>query len=324
MTHMTHVFVINPAAGQADRGEEIRQKLETYGDSIEYEIYRTRSSGDATRFVREWCRLHPTDPVRFYACGGDGTLNEVVNGAVGFPQASVTAYACGSGNDYVKYYGGAAPFLDLDGLIQAEERPVDLIRVGDRYCINICHFGFDTVVAKTMIRVKRKKLIGGKRTYITGVVVALLKAMRNRCVVRVDGEPLNQRDMLLCTVSNGRYVGGLFQCAPRSINDDGLLDVCMLRPVSRLTFVLLVRLYAEGRHLEAPQLQRYVVYRRGKKVEIEAEEGFAISLDGEILDGSRFSVEIVPYGIRFAVPKGAVVPNQRKREESGKEAPIAI
>lgn len=311
---MFHVFIVNPAAGQADRGEEIRRKLEQYGNGLTYEIYSTCSSGDAARFVREWCIQHPDVSVRFYACGGDGTLNEVVNGAVGFPQASVTAYACGSGNDYVKYYGGAAPFLDLDGLIQAEERPVDLIRVGERYCINICHFGFDTVVAKTMIRVKRKKLIGGRRAYITGVVVALFKAMKNRCVVRVDGEQLNQRDMLLCTVSNGRYVGGMFQCAPRSINDDGLLDVCMLRPVSRLTFVALVRLYAEGKHLEAPQLQRYVVYRRGRQVEIEAAKGFALSLDGEILDGSRFTIEVVPHGIRFAVPKGATIPGPVKGE----------
>ena len=314
---MVHVFVVNPAAGQGGREGEIRQKLAKYGDGLEYELYRTSAPGDATRFVKDWCRTHPDRTVRFYACGGDGTLNEVVNGAVEFSQASVTAFACGSGNDYVKYYGGAAPFLDLDKLIQAEERPVDLIRVGDRYCINICHFGFDTVVAKTMAQVKRKRFLGGKNAYTTGVVVALFKAMKNHCVVRVDGEALNRRDMLLCTVANGKYVGGMFQCAPRSLNDDGLLDVCMVRPVSRLTFVALVRLYAQGRHLEDRRLQRYVVYRRGRRVELEAEEGFAISLDGEILDGSRFAIEVVPHGIRFAVPKGAAAPTQTK--EKGKQ-----
>ena len=83
-----------------------------------------------------------------YACGGDGTANEVLHGLIGFENASMTCYPCGSGNDYVKYYGGAEKFLDIEALLAGEEHRVDVMRMGHRYAINVINFGFDTAVAR--------------------------------------------------------------------------------------------------------------------------------------------------------------------------------
>ena len=105
---MKYVFIINPHAGEADNEEKIRREAE----GIEgCEFYVTKSVGDATEFVRNWCKDHAGEAVRFIACGGDGTINEVFNGAVGQKNASVTCYPCGSGNDFVKAFGGAEAFL---------------------------------------------------------------------------------------------------------------------------------------------------------------------------------------------------------------------
>lgn len=298
---MKHIFVVNPAAGTADSTESIRDTLAAYDGKLEYEIYVTSGEKDATAFVKS--RVAEGGELRFYACGGDGTVNEVASGLVGAKNASLAVYPVGSGNDFIKYYGTRDDFLDLDGLIEGEEEAIDVIRVGDRYSVNVCNFGFDTTVARTMIAVKHKKIIGGKRAYVTGVVTAVIKAMKNKCEVYADGEKLNEEKLLLCTVANGKYVGGAFCCAPRSVNDDGFLEVCLVKPISRFKFIKILPVYTDGKHLDDERFRDDIIYRRAKKVEVVAPEGFCISLDGEIVENNRFTAEVVEKAIRFVVPK---------------------
>ena len=301
---MKHIFIYNPNAGGDNRQRiaELQEKMKTEYSHFDYEFYPTKAAKDATAYVRARLTADPQTEMRFYACGGDGTANEVLHGIIGFANASMTCYPCGSGNDYVKYYGGKERFLDLDALLKAEERVVDAMRIGDRYSLNVTNFGFDTMVAKTMHEVRHKKLIGGKNAYTTGIVKALAVAMKNECTVWVDGEKLNDGAILLCTVSNGRYVGGAYCCAPHSANDDGLLDVCLVKPLSRLTFVRLVNSYKQGRHLDDPRFKNMIVYRRGRSVRVVAPEGFGYTLDGEIVIDNDFTIEICPGAVRFAVP----------------------
>ena len=131
---MKHVFVINPAAGKENSYETIKAALEALETHVDYELYVTQGVGDATTYIKNYCETY-AEPVRFYACGGDGTLNEVVSGVVNYPNASLGCYPCGSGNDFVKYYGGKEHFLDVRALIEADEEYVDLMRVGDRYAL---------------------------------------------------------------------------------------------------------------------------------------------------------------------------------------------
>lgn len=302
---MKHIFILNPAAGKENAMETLQSQLQNCFEKVDYEIYQTKGRGDAMDYIKNYCQTH-SEKVRFYACGGDGTLNEVVNGAVGFPNASVGCYPCGSGNDFVKYYGGKDIFLDLSAQLDAEEEEIDLIRVGERYAVNATHFGFDSCVAATMMKVRRKKLIGGKNAYTTGIVVALSKAMRNKCKVTVDGTLLNPEGrILLCTLANGQYVGGSYRCAPRSVNNDGLIEVCLVHPVSILKFLNLINYYKEGTHLSNPKFEKILRYCRGKKIEVEAPEGFIYTLDGELIQENKFTVEIAHKALRFAVPKGA-------------------
>jgi diacylglycerol kinase (ATP) len=218
----------------------------------------------------------------------------------------MSCYPCGSGNDFVKYYGGKKHFLNVEAIVNAKEEYIDLMRVGNKYSINATHFGFDSSVAQTMMNVRRKKLIGGKNAYTTGVVVGLMKAMKNECRVTVDGELLNPGGkILLCTVTNGQYVGGSFRCAPRSLDNDGLLEVCLVRPISHFTFLRLMNHYKEGTHLGDPKFERILEYRRGKSIHVEAPEGFVYAFDGELIRQNDFTVEVVPDAIRFAVPESA-------------------
>ncbi len=320
---MKHIFIINPAAGKENASEKIRAALDAMPESVDYEIYQTQAPGDATAYIRNYC-MNFSERVRFYACGGDGTLNEVVNGAVGFAHASVGCYPCGSGNDFVKYYGGKKHFLNVEALVEAEEEAIDLMRVGNKYAINATHFGFDSCVAKTMMNVRRKKLIGGKNAYTTGVVVGLFKAMKNKCRVWVDDELLNPSgNILLCTIANGQYVGGSFRCAPKSWDNDGLLEVCLVRPISHITFLRLMSYYTEGTHLDDPRFEKILEYRRGRNIRIEAPAGFVYSFDGELIRQNEFTVEVAPAAIRFAIPKGASPILSAEREETA-EQPLSV
>jgi len=300
---MEHLFIINPKSGKDDAKQALLDGLKAYEGKLDFQVYYTTGERDATRFVREKCQTG-RGPMRFYACGGDGTLNEVVSGAVGCERAEVAVYPCGSGNDFVKYYGGKEAFLDLDRLIGGKARKIDVMRAGDRYSVNVVNFGFDSCVADTMMKVRRMKVLGGKNAYKTAVFVAVLSAMKNKCDIKVDGTYINRGNMLLCTIANGKYVGGSFCCAPRSVNDDGLLEVCMVRAISRRRFISLLGPYGKGEHIGNPKFEDCIVYLRGKEVELEAPVGFKLSLDGEMTESQRLTIKVMPKALNFIVPKG--------------------
>ena len=107
---MKHIFIVNPHAGATSAVEELRNELAGSEFGSDYEFYVTKAPLDATKYVRSRCEAEPESTLRFYACGGDGTLNEVASGAIGFSNAEVACYPCGSGNDYIKYYGSKEDF----------------------------------------------------------------------------------------------------------------------------------------------------------------------------------------------------------------------
>jgi len=293
-------FIVNPKAGAGETAKKIAAGIKGIADA---EIYYTKAVNDATAFVKETCKANPDEEIRFVACGGDGTVNEVFNGAVGFDKASVTVYPCGSGNDFVKAFGGAEKFMDLEKLATAPTRKLDLIKIGDRYSVNVTNFGFDTTVAITINKEREKTGHGNKNAYTKGVVTALIKSMRTKVRVIVDEEIINpDGDLLLCTLANGQYVGGSFRCAPKSEADDGLIDVCMVKHISRLRFVKLLGPYTAGEHIDNPEFADIIRYRRAKKIEVIANPGFAYSLDGEIIYTEHFVAEIAPAALNFAVP----------------------
>ena len=302
---MKHIFIVNPASGKENATDRIRTAIEASSHKDACELYITTAPEDAIRYIRAYCADH-TDPVRFYACGGDGTLNEVANAVAAFPFAALGCFPCGSGNDFVKYYGGTKPFLNLDALIQGEETPIDLIRVGDKYAINATHFGFDSSVAQTICDIRRKPIIGGRNAYPSAVIKGLFTARKHICTVEADGEVINpQGTLLLCTIANGQYVGGSYRCAPRSKNDDGLLDVCLIDPITLLKFFQVFSHYRDGSHLSIPAYQSFIHFKRAKTIHVKATPNFVYAMDGEPIKASEFTAEVVPAATRFILPKGA-------------------
>ena len=301
---MKHIFIVNPVAGPTNCTAYIRQLLEDSASGYNWELYETKCQGDAARYCAK--RVTETEEkIRFYACGGDGTINGVVSGIVGHPNASFGVFPCGSGNDYVKHFGGAKYFLDIPALLKAPEIPVDVMKVGDRYGVNICNFGFDAAAADTMNHIKRKKIIGGSNAYVSGVVKALATDMRTSCKVTADGEEICSRSLLLCSLANGSYYGGAFRCAPRSKCSDGKIDICLVLPISRISFVKLVGKFKDGKHFEIEELKDKILYRRVSHVTVSSEKEICFCMDGEITHGKNFTIDILPGCVSLALPEGA-------------------
>ena len=300
---MQYHFIVNPLAGNGTAQETIKSAVDLLPQKDECTVYVTSAPLDATEYVKKTVAQNPGEKLRFIACGGDGTINEVFSGAVGFDNVSVSVYPCGSGNDFVKVFGGSDVFSDIEKIITAPERKMDVLKVDDRYSMNVTNFGFDTTVAITINNERAKTGHGNKNAYTKGVVTALIKSMKNDCKVWADDELLNPTGKaLLCTVANGQYVGGSFKCAPRASISDGLMEVCLIKPISRLRFVTILGTYTNGEHLDSEKMKDIVVYRQAKKVHVTAPEGFAYSLDGEIIYSSDFTIEVVPGALNLAVP----------------------
>ena len=300
---MKHIVVVNPAAGPKNSLDAIRAEVESLSE-YDAEIYETKRKGDAFAFVRAYCAAHPEEKVRFYACGGDGTLSEVAGGAYGAENASISCYPCGSGNDFVKYYGGKDRFSSFAELFEGEEREIDMVTDGEHFSINVANFGFDYFVCEKMEKLRRKKGFGGKRAYYGGIVYALFTAMKNNARVYVDGEQVGGESFLLCTASNGNYVGSSFKCAPYSDNEDGLLEVCYVKPISVFKLIKLLGKYKRGEHLDDPKMKPLINYARAREVRVEStDERFGYCLDGEMIPSKSFTLKIIPKALRCAVPK---------------------
>lgn len=298
---MKHIFLVNPRAGNGQVLETVKTLV---GARSGCEIYNTSDPDNTIDYILHRSKTEPNEELRFVACGGDGTVNTVASGVLQTRNASMSILPLGSGNDYVKAYGGKDAFLNIDSLLSAAAHPVDVIRVNDRYCVNAFHFGLDSAVADTMNKVKQKPIIGGSNAYATGVLKALLCSMRGKCTIHVDGELFHQGDFLLCTATCGEYVGGSYRCAPRTKVDDGQAEICLVKPVSRLRFLRLMNSYKTGCHLTDPRFEKVVQYRRGRVMDVEGSPGFIVSLDGEVVAGTSFHAEVLPGKLRFASVKG--------------------
>ena len=297
---MKHLFIINPAAGKYDKTGEFTQRIRSICDrkGLNYEILVSRAPGDCTKIAQ--AAAASGEELRIYACGGDGTLNEVVNGAAGFPNAAVTHFPGGSGNDFIKIFSEPAAFSHLERLLDCEVAEFDLIRCGEHYGINVCSVGLDARIGTSVSKYKRLPLVSGSGAYIMSTGVNLVKGIAKPYIVDIDGEIIKGRQTLIC-VANGRWYGGGFNPVPNAEPDDGYLHVLVIKPVNLLTVAGVIGKFKQGRYAELPQ---YVRYFRCKKVTVRCDRESEINLDGELLMSKTAEFEIVPAGIRFFYPKG--------------------
>ena len=297
---MKHLFIINPAAGSRNRTEEYSKVIHKIcrARKVDYEIRVSTAPGEAIRIARE--AAETGEELRLYACGGDGTLNEVVAGAAGHDNAAVTVFSGGSGNDFVKIFDDPKAFFDLHRLMDADEAVFDLIRCNDDLSLNICSVGLDARIGTDVSRYKRIPLLQGFRAYAASSVVNIVKGIGEHYVVEAGGETFDGQHTFVC-VCNGRYYGGGFNPIPEADPSDGLLDVLVVKEVSRAQVPGLIGKYKNGRYKELDHVARYL---KTDHVKITCDRPTPINLDGELRTAQVIEMSVAREKIRFFYPKG--------------------
>ena len=295
---MKHIFIINPAAGKADKTAEYTANIEKSCKGLDYEIRVSEYSGDCTRIAREYAKTG--EEVRLYACGGDGTLNEVVAGAAGYDNAAVTVYVGGSGNDFVKIFDDRDAFRDLDRLLDAETAEFDLIDCNADPAINICCVGLDSRIGAEMARFKRLPGVSGSLAYILSTVVNLFKGISEHYIVDVDGERIDGEMTFIC-IANARYYGGGFYAVPDAEPDDGLLDILLVKKLHLWQIPGALAKYKAGKYKELGHIARHI---RTDRITIRCDKDSPVNLDGEIRMARNVQIRISDRKIRFFYPRG--------------------
>ncbi len=297
---MTHYFIINPAAGSRDRTKKYSVAIHElcHARDLRYRIQVSAAPGDCTRLAREAAQTG--EEVRIYACGGDGTLNEVAAGAAGYPNAAVTVFSGGSGNDFVKLFDDPKAFFDLERLLDAEEAEFDLIDCNDDICLNICSVGLDARIGTDVAAYKRIPFLSGFNAYAVSTVVNVAKGIGEHYTVEVDGETIEDDFTLIC-VCNGRFYGGGFNPVPTADPSDGILEVLLVKAVSRLQVPTVIGKYKNGQASTLPHLVRHI---RTDQLRIRCTKATPINLDGELRMDRRVDLKVSDKKLRFFYPRG--------------------
>ena len=197
---MRHIFIINPAAGKKDGRQRVYAMAEALkkNHDLDIECMLTKSRGHAMMLTRAIAETG--ENVRFYACGGDGTVNEIANGIAGFPNAAMTCIPIGTGNDFLKNFGkDALPlFLDAENLWNGDVTPLDLIDCNGKYCLTIACTGIDARIAESVHDFGASPMLTGRGSYLASVAANFLfRKIGRRWRVTLDNEVI-EGDVCAC------------------------------------------------------------------------------------------------------------------------------
>ena len=302
---MKHVFIVNPKAGKKDQRARIYEMADALRDrhGLDCAVMLTDRPGGATDMARSLAESG--EPVRIYACGGDGTMHEVANGIAGFPNAAMTVIPIGTGNDFLKNFGpDAEKFADAENLWDGDEMALDLIECNGKYCVTIACNGIDARVAESVHNFSGPAWLSGQGAYIASIVPNFFGSpISRRWTVSIDGgEPVTD-DFALISLCNGRYYGGGFFPVPEARMDDGVLHAVVIRKVTRMEFLQLIGPYSKGKHAELPP--RLIQVMPAREIRITAEEDIVTCLDGECSRSRDVVMRMADRKVNFFVPKGA-------------------
>lgn len=314
---MRHVFILNPAAGKNNSAMALQEQIVAYfiaHPEMEYTIRVTDGVGAATAIAEEECAVG--DAVRLYACGGDGTLQETANGIPADSTAELTVIPCGSGNDYVRTFGGKDWFLNLPDLIEGEAFPVDAVMCDGLRSLNIASIGLDAAVCAKMIRYKHLPFVSGSLAYQLAIVDAFCHPIGEHMDIEIDteeGTVRRQGNYFLALAANGQYYGGGYHGAPQAVEDDGVLDFVLIKKISRLKIPFFLGKYKQGNY----EHLSFCEHIRGAAMRVKAHRPTWCTVDGECFCKDTMDFSVLPAAFRFVLPRTLAEARKAARQTIG-------
>ena len=302
---MIYHFILNPKSGRNRkyRNLEVTIKEACQKRQLSYHIYYTTQSGDAPEYVASMVRISQ-ERQRFICIGGDGTINEIINGAPCNENVEFGVIPGGSGNDFVRNFTNKKLFESVEAQLDGETMPIDLIKCNDYYCVNMINIGFDCAVVQESDKLKKHWFIPNKFSYIAGIFVMLFKKIGTKMRLIFDDGTVVEKSFTLTAIGNGKYCGGGFNATPKASLSDGLFDICFIDKISLPKFLSLVGSYKKGTHLTNKKAKDIITYSQHSHFRMEFDQPLAICIDGEIKGAINIDFSIVKNGANFVIPKG--------------------
>ncbi len=309
---MKTIFIVNPKAGQGKNADSIILAINSVIKKLkaDAQVYVTKCMGDAERFVKNFCEKF--GKARFIACGGDGTLSEVLNGAMGYQGVEIGVIPNGTGNDFCRNFDPECDFCDIACQITEDSIECDAIKYTAEnngvkkqgYAVNMFNIGFDCNVADLTSTMKQKPLISGSMAYFVSILVTLIKKKGADLKIEIDGKLAHNGKLLLTSLANGSFCGGGIKSNPLASIKDGLININIIKNVSRMKFISLLPRYMKGTVLDISGIEKYITSQKCHKVTITPKSGkMRLCVDGEITDAEKTHFEIIHNAFRFVVPK---------------------
>lgn len=275
---MKHIFIVNPISGKGKTLKTVdRIKKVCEEEHLDYEIHYTEYPQEATKIARKY---------RFtkniiYSVGGDGTLNEVLNGIVGTKNL-LGVIPSGSGNDFYK------TLSKID-----EEYPViDIGKVNDRYFINIISIGIDAEVANNVSLMKKRK-VPTNQIYNASLIYTFFKYKYKDIELSIDEQEQRKGKCTILTICNGQVYGGGYKIAPSAKLTDGYFDVYYVEKVNKSSLPSLINMLKQGIHERHNKVHK----SHATKVNFKCDKELVCNIDGETIIAKKFNVKIIPSAI---------------------------
>lgn len=298
-----HIFIVNPYAGREVYADELRGKLEKIPD-LTFFIFTTRYAGHEEALVRKAVDLFSDEKLRFYCCGGSGTLRNMLNGIEDFSEVEMAVYPCGLSNDFFKVFEeDEEKFSDLEALVNGDVVDIDYIRSNHGVCLNTLSAGVDARVSRYMEKYRELYMVGKQLPYTLSLLNSLFMTDPNDLVIYLDGEKME----VSCSeivFANGLAIGGNLYLDSAADITDG--EGCYLIAPPKIGFSLLhLLLYLKRRKMD--KVRQKMKCGRWCRVHIESKDGrpLVVNQDGELVGGyPEWDAEIVRKGLHFVVPRG--------------------
>jgi diacylglycerol kinase (ATP) len=288
--------IFNPAAGSVKEREKIADQLRRLPGA---KIHTTSTPGDALRLARELVRKGSHYII---AAGGDGTLNEVINGVAQHAKdVQVGLLPLGTGNDFARTLNLPSSVEEnIDILLSQHTRAIDLVRVKSdrtRFLINVSAGGFSGLVDEKLTpEIKRN---WGPLAYVRSAAAAFPDLHGYGTTIVLDDKERLSLCLYNIIVANGRYVAGGLPVAPEADPSDGLLDIILISKTSKPEIVLLAAQMLLGKHIS----NKAVVCRRAAKISIRSRPGMWFNADGELVGNQPAAFKVMPRALQFVVAR---------------------
>ncbi len=291
------VFIVNPNSGNG-YGASIGKKIEAVRkhSDIEMDIRYTEKVMDATRMASEYTKA---DDVLLVSVGGDGTLNEVLNGLhAGVPLAIIPS---GSGNDFYRLIDPMISDMTtlINETINGSIQYVDYGIVNGKKFIGSFSVGLDADIVYKAREIQKSHPRVRKSAYVRALIDEMRHPQKFH-VIFEDDKTSVEKDALIVSCLNGRYYGGGFNPAPTSDFQDGLVDINIVDFIKMGRILTLVPKYMKGKHYGAKE----VTFVRSHRFTITCDKEMVAQVDGELFKATTFDIEVVNKGLPLMVARG--------------------